>query len=166
VTYHLDDENFLSGPFLYVEKLRTAPACIRPDVSATRLDDTQCSTSYEISFQNTIWEVHCNHLNDVESLPGALIHKASIAFKIQTSRCQSSWSRSSKHLYGNYLQRKCDHPDDRALPSGRGSKQERMSANFLKSRSHSCPSEHHMTAVRTAPRFYQARCSFEPAAYK
>jgi len=39
--------------FLYAEKLRTAPACIRSDVSATRLDDTQCSTSYGISFQNT-----------------------------------------------------------------------------------------------------------------
>jgi len=40
--------------FLCVEKLRTAPACIRPDVSAARLDATQCLTSYEISFQNIV----------------------------------------------------------------------------------------------------------------
>jgi hypothetical protein len=39
--------------FHCVEKLRTASACIRSDVSAVRPDDTQCSTSYEISFQNT-----------------------------------------------------------------------------------------------------------------
>jgi hypothetical protein len=29
--------------FLYVEKLRTAPACIRSDVSAAHPDDSQCS---------------------------------------------------------------------------------------------------------------------------
>jgi len=39
--------------FLCVKKLRTAPACIRLDVSAARPDDTQCSTNYGISFQNT-----------------------------------------------------------------------------------------------------------------
>jgi hypothetical protein len=39
--------------FLCVEKLRIALACIRPDVSAARPDDTQCSISYGISFQNT-----------------------------------------------------------------------------------------------------------------
>jgi hypothetical protein len=33
--------------FPYVEKLRTAPACIRLDVSAARLDDTQCSTKLQ-----------------------------------------------------------------------------------------------------------------------
>jgi hypothetical protein len=40
--------------FLFVEKLQTAPACIRPDVSAAHPDDLQCSTSFRISFQNTI----------------------------------------------------------------------------------------------------------------
>jgi hypothetical protein len=38
--------------FPYVEKLRTAPACICPDVSAGLPDATQCSISYGISFQN------------------------------------------------------------------------------------------------------------------
>jgi hypothetical protein len=39
--------------FLYVEKLRTTPACIRLDVSTARSNDPQCSTSFRISFQNT-----------------------------------------------------------------------------------------------------------------
>jgi hypothetical protein len=40
--------------FPCVEKLQTVPACIRPDVSAARPDDSQCSTSFRISFQNTV----------------------------------------------------------------------------------------------------------------
>jgi hypothetical protein len=36
--------------FLYVEKLRTAPDCICPDVSTTRPDDSQCSTKLQIFF--------------------------------------------------------------------------------------------------------------------
>jgi hypothetical protein len=39
-------------------------------------------------------------------------------------------------------------------------------SKILESRSHSCPSGCHMTTIRTAPRFYQARPSVEPAAYK
>jgi hypothetical protein len=39
--------------FLCVEKLRTAPGCIRLDVSGTRPDTFQCSTRKSISFQNT-----------------------------------------------------------------------------------------------------------------
>jgi hypothetical protein len=40
--------------FLCLEKLQTIPACIRPDISAAHLDDTQCSTNYRISFS---WSV-------------------------------------------------------------------------------------------------------------
>jgi hypothetical protein len=39
--------------FLYVEKLRNIPGCIRPDVLATRPDTFQCSTRKRTSFQNT-----------------------------------------------------------------------------------------------------------------
>jgi hypothetical protein len=39
--------------FLYVEKLRTAPGCILPDVSATRQDAFQCLKRKKILFQNT-----------------------------------------------------------------------------------------------------------------
>jgi hypothetical protein len=38
-----------------------------------------------------MWENRCNRPNDVDSRPNALIHKASRAFKIQTSGRQSSW---------------------------------------------------------------------------
>jgi len=40
--------------FFCVEKLQIAPACIRPNVSTARLDDSQCSTSFRISFQNIV----------------------------------------------------------------------------------------------------------------
>jgi len=36
--------------FLCVEKPRTTPACILPDVSAARPDDSQCSTKLQIFF--------------------------------------------------------------------------------------------------------------------
>jgi hypothetical protein len=39
--------------FLCVEKLRTAPACIRPDDSAARPNDPQCSIKLQDFFQNT-----------------------------------------------------------------------------------------------------------------
>jgi len=61
-----------------------------------------------------IWEDRCNHPDDVDFRPDALIHKASHAFKIQTS------GRAS-YLYGNCIQMKCDHSDDRATLFGRGS---------------------------------------------
>jgi hypothetical protein len=38
---------------LCVEKLRTASACIRPDISATCLDDSQCSIKLQDFFPNT-----------------------------------------------------------------------------------------------------------------
>jgi len=40
--------------FLCVKKIRTSPACIRPDVSAACPDNSHCSTSFRISFQNTV----------------------------------------------------------------------------------------------------------------
>lgn len=42
------------------------------------------------------------------------------------------WSGRVKPLYGNLLQWKCNRSDDRAPPSGRGSKQERILAKFWK----------------------------------
>jgi hypothetical protein len=40
--------------FPYVEKFQTAPACIHSDVSAARPNESQCSTSFRISFQNIV----------------------------------------------------------------------------------------------------------------
>jgi hypothetical protein len=68
-----------------------------------------------------ICEDRCNRSDDVNSRPGALIHKASNAFKIQTSGSQSSWSGSASIRYGNcvyQINRLDDHslgPDMRSL---------------------------------------------------
>jgi hypothetical protein len=58
-------------------------------------------------------------------------------------------------------------------PSGRQGNTVRMRlksvknfSEILESRSHSCPSGCPMTTILTAPRFYQARRSVEPGAYK
>jgi hypothetical protein len=52
--HHLSRRRDLSvQTSLGVQKLRTVLSCIRLDVSATRPDTFQCSTSKKISFQNT-----------------------------------------------------------------------------------------------------------------
>jgi len=61
-----------------------------------------------------LWEVHCNCPDDVDSRSDALIHKASIIFKIQTSKRQSSWSRRASIRYGNGMHQ-INHPDDHPL---------------------------------------------------
>jgi hypothetical protein len=68
-----------------------------------------------------LWEDRCNCLDDVDSRPDALINKASIAFKIQTSGRESSWSGPACIRYGNcvhQINRPDDHspgPDERGL---------------------------------------------------
>jgi len=42
-------------------------------------------SSFRISFQTQIWEDYCSRLEDVDSRPDALIHKASIAIQVQTT---------------------------------------------------------------------------------
>jgi hypothetical protein len=133
-----------------------------------------------------LWEDRYNHSDDVDSRPDALIHKASIAFKIQTSERQSAWSGRACIRYENCVhQINCpdDHPpgpDARSLymeitcsesatirtighhhPDA-AQKQERISAKFWGNRSHSCPSIWPLTTVRMAPSFYQARHLFDP----
>jgi hypothetical protein len=58
-----------------------------------------------------LWEDHCNHPDDVDFHPDALIHKASIAIQIQTSRCRSSWSGHTCIRYGNCMHQ-INRPDD------------------------------------------------------
>jgi hypothetical protein len=60
-----------------------------------------------------LWEDCCNRPDDVDSLPDALIHKASIAIQIQTSGRQSSWSGHVTIRYGNcvhQIYRPDEHP--------------------------------------------------------
>jgi hypothetical protein len=132
--------------FLYVEKLRTAPACIRPDDSAARPEDTQCLTKASgFPSKTQIWGDRCNRPEDMDSLLDVLIHKAKyrnsnpdvrtpvimvrtlehqiwkLRASDQPSGRPSSWSGRAIPLYGNNLQRTCDRLDDRARPSERGS---------------------------------------------
>jgi hypothetical protein len=110
--HHPSERQELSvQPFLCVEKLRTAPACIRPNVLAAHPNTTQCSISYGFLSKTQIWEDSCNRPDDVDSRPDALIHKASRAFKIKTSKRQSSWSGRMSYIYGNCVHQ-INHPDD------------------------------------------------------
>jgi hypothetical protein len=61
-----------------------------------------------------IWEDRCNRPDDVDSRLDALIHKASHAFKIQTSGRQPSWSGRLSYLYRNCLHQ-INRPDDYSL---------------------------------------------------
>jgi hypothetical protein len=71
---------------IYVQKLRTIPSFIRLDVSSTRPDALQCSTSKRIYFQNTdmgrqlqtVWTSGLHH-------PNAILDKASRAEDVQLS---------------------------------------------------------------------------------
>jgi hypothetical protein len=125
------------------------------------------------SSKTQIWEDRCNRPDDVDSRPDALIHNASCAFKIQTSRQQPSWSGRARYLYGKRATVRTTIPlvqTGEALiwklraAEVRLSKQQgntvrtqlKSGKNFneiLKSRSHSCPSGCLMSTVRTALRF-------------
>jgi hypothetical protein len=87
--------------FLCVEKLRTAPACIRPDVSAARPDDSQCLPSFRFSFQKQIWEDYCNRPDEVDSCPNVLLLKVSSQFKFNRLDASLPWSRRAYDRYGN-----------------------------------------------------------------
>jgi hypothetical protein len=145
-------------------------------------------SSFRISFQTQIWKDCCNRLEDVDSYPDALIHKAIIAIQIQTSKRQSAWSGCACIRYRNCVHQ-IDHPDAhppgpdvRSLYmeitcNGRATvrttvphcpdaalKQERFSAKCLEFRSNSCPFGRPMTTVLTTPSFIKpdAHLNCEP----
>jgi hypothetical protein len=123
-----------------------------------------------------IWEDRCNCSNDVDSGPDALIHKASHAFKIQTSGRQPSWSgRTYMEIACNRStvqttiplvwmrealiwklraaevrpSRRQDNTVRTRLKSGKNF------SEIVESRSHSCPSGRLMSTVLTTPRFFK-----------
>jgi hypothetical protein len=61
-----------------------------------------------------IWEDRCNRPDDVDSRPDALIHKASIAFKIQTFGRQSSRFGRASIRYENCMHQ-INRPDEHPL---------------------------------------------------
>jgi len=132
-----------------------------------------------------IWEDRCSRPDDVDSRPDALIHKASCAFKIQTSRWQPSWSGRASYLYGNcvhLINRLNDHslgPDARSLDMEiacswsatvrtKGQhprlKSGKNFSEILERRSHSCSSGSLMSTVQMAPWFFKpdAHLNLEP----
>jgi hypothetical protein len=109
-----------------------------------------------------LWEVRCNHPDDVDSSPLGPEARASnmeITCIRSIVRMTIPLVWTSEALVWKLLAVE-------VRPSGRGSNQERISAKFSESLSYSCPSERPMTTVWMAPRFIQAKRSFEPSAYK
>jgi hypothetical protein len=86
------DENFPSRPssvsrsfeLLQLASFRTFHQHIRMPLSVR--------PALGFPSKTQLWEDHCNRPDDMDSRPNAIIHKEIIAFKIQTSECQSSWS--------------------------------------------------------------------------
>jgi hypothetical protein len=60
------------------------------------------------------------------------VYKSEKLDPLQPSGRRDIPSGRAKPKYGNYVQLKCDCPDGRAPPSGRGSNQERILAKFWK----------------------------------
>jgi hypothetical protein len=112
--FHPDDVNFPSGPpsmsrsfelhqLASVRKFQQhvqTPLSVRPAMGF--LSKTQ------------IWEDRCSFPDDVDSNLDALIHKASIVFKIQMSGRLSSWSGRASIRYGNCVHQ-INRPDDHSL---------------------------------------------------
>jgi hypothetical protein len=66
---------------------------------------------WDFNPKTQIWEDSCIRSDDVYSRPDELIHKASRAFKIQSSGRQSSWSGRLSFMYGNCVHQ-INHSDD------------------------------------------------------
>jgi hypothetical protein len=109
----LDDENFPpdlplcreASKLLQLASVRTFQQHVRKTLSVRQASGFLSKTQ--------LWEDHCNRPDDVDSRQDALIHKASIAFKIQTSGRQSAWSGRASIKYGNcmhQINRPGDHP--------------------------------------------------------
>jgi hypothetical protein len=73
-----------------VQKLRTVPSCIRPDVSTTRPDALQCSTSKRISFPHRYGKTTATVQTTWLFHPDAILDKASHAKDVQPSKCKST----------------------------------------------------------------------------
>jgi hypothetical protein len=111
-----DDENFPSSPYsvsrsfelFKLSSVRTFQQDVRTTLSVRPAMGFLSKTQ--------IWEDCCNRPDDVDFHPDALIDKASIAFKIQTSGRKPSWSVRASYLYGNCVHL-INRPDDHPLGS-------------------------------------------------
>jgi hypothetical protein len=111
---HPNDENFPSGPSFMSRSFEL------PQLASVRTFQQHVLTTLSVRpamrfpFKTQIWEDHCNRPGNVDSRQHTLIHKASRAFKIQTSGRQSSCSGHASYLYGNCVNQ-INHPDDHSL---------------------------------------------------
>jgi hypothetical protein len=184
-----NDENFPSKPstvsrsfkLLQLAFVRTFQQPVRTTLSVRQ--------ATRFLFKTQIWEVCCNHPNDVDSRSDALIHKASIAFKIQASGRQSSWSERASFRYGNGCIRSTVQTTIHLVQTHKASIWKLLAADVRSSGQQGntfrmrLKSEKNFSeifeisivqlSVRTAydyrpdgAQFYQARRSFEPSAYK
>jgi hypothetical protein len=96
----------------------------------------------------------------------ALNRYGNCVLKINSPKRPSPLVRTREALYGNYLQRTCDRPDDSASPSGRGSQTGKIFNKNLKNSvaqlSVWTAQVHRPDVVRT----YHSNRPFEPSAYK
>jgi hypothetical protein len=164
---------------------------IRPDDENFRSEPSHVSRIFEL-LQLASVQTFQQHVRTTLSVrdrcnrPDALIHKASIAFKIQTSERQLAWFRRACIRYGNcvhQINRSDDHSpslDARNFYMGiacSGSttvrttrhhrpdttqKQERISVKFSGSRSYSCSFERPLTTVWMAPIFIKPDAHLNP----
>jgi len=135
-----DDENFSSKPssvsrtfeLFLVASVRTSQQHGRTPFSVQQGKRLRSKTQ--------IWEESCNHPDDVCSLPNTILDKARRAYKVQPSRCQTSWfghSRLNMEIAcsrSETVRTLGQHHPDAALFR----KEYRTN---LESRLHSCPSE-------------------------
>jgi hypothetical protein len=85
--HHMSGQRELSVRMsLYVQKLRTALSCIRPNVSATRPDAFSVRKVKGFLSKTQIWEDSCNRPDDVAIPPDAILDKASRVEDVQPSR--------------------------------------------------------------------------------
>jgi len=112
----LDNENFPSGPFSMWRSFELFQlASVWTFQQHVRMTLSVRPTMGFLS-KTQILEDRYNRPNDVNSHSDALIHKASCAFKIQTSKQRPSWSGRTSNLYGNCMHL-INHPDDHSLGS-------------------------------------------------
>jgi hypothetical protein len=117
-----DDVHLPSEHLLRIEKLlcKLAPSG-RFSSTSGRLPVLERFTD---SFQVSRKGRSINRSDDVVSRPDAYLRKARIGYgncvlKFSRPDTPAPWSGRAEACYGNYLQRTCVRPDDRAIPSGR-----------------------------------------------
>jgi hypothetical protein len=111
-----NDENFPSGPFSVSRSFKLLQLAFIGTFQQHVGTTLSVRPATRFPSKTQIWEDLCNRPDDVDFRLDVLIHKASIAFKIQTSGRQSSRSGRASIIYGNCVHL-INRPDDHSLGS-------------------------------------------------